>query len=254
MFNEVVERVSGLLGANHPDLVLARAQARKRKWHIDPAPGDEEPLVAPPLLKANWQFLNSMPGRRRELTARGKLLYEVGRSLLQTGIWVVWKPPIDGLTNATEESLAAIAASVHSQRPSDASAPATVAIEGESHARRAKKRRTADQQLERAVDLIRGNSSLQAALLSELSSTSLRGSVLDRTVAKAALQLAGFNAEVEQSVPRGYASQLARNLSLPLPVVRDSIMNVERALKQLDRHGLSADASMDNVDVNQFLL
>lgn len=240
LFQQVLDNVSALLQApDHPDLVLARAQARRLKWPVNAAQGDDMPLSAPPLLRANWQFLNAMSSRRSELTDRSGLLYDVGRSLLQAGIWVVWKPPVG------ERSISYVTKAYSLSAPSESllmrqswqdypRLDAIFADDSTRLGRPRKKRKTPDEQLEVVVDLIRNSTALQAALREELSAVPPRGSVLDRTVARAALQLANFNADVELSVPKGYVSQLARNLSVPRSLVSDSITKVEKALKTRD--------------------
>ena len=232
-FLEVLMNMASALGEDHPDLVIARAQARKLGWNVPVMRGDGMKLVAPPLLRASWNQMVAMPDRRREITSKGNLLYNVGQSLLCAGIWLLWKPPADLTSSSTRSSVSkrlppAKGVVVNSSKNAS-DAPAVTKVPS------VRAPRTADYILEDIVDMIRGGKLTDQVQQSWLDNYST-GTVLDRTIAQAVLQLANTEPPRVQAVPRGYASRMAKSLTLPLPLVADAASGMRRSLLQQDPH------------------
>lgn len=237
MFNVVSNNMANAFGtAAHPDLVLARELARRKAWHVPFADGDGEPLMAPPLLRANWNAMVHLPARSKELGKRSGALYAVGQSLIRAGVWVVWKPAIHAVQRPwpsapaleVESDLAQIggrsasSAGTASDSPRKRIQPSTPRV--------ARVTRKPDDQLEESVDLVRSQTYLHDALRDSVAAEPALGTVLDRMVARTVLQLAGFEFGNDKNVPTGYAKQMAQSLDVPMPLVRDSIARVHTAL------------------------
>ncbi len=230
MFNIVMQHmVDAFDYAEHPDLVIARAQARKKKWSVPQMPGDDEPLTGPPLLRASWNNMICMPNRSREVARKRTLLHDVGHSLLCAGVWVIWKQ----VAHASDD--VQVRARIASPGWRDylttvVGPPLSDAVETVAMTTPARAPRSADALLEKAVDLVRAHDFLQTEMREGLLANPLFGTVLDRAVVKTVLQLANFESDNDQSVPRGYSSQMAKSFTLPLPMVTDSISRVQHVL------------------------
>jgi hypothetical protein len=214
----------------HPDLVLARAQARRLKWPVKNMDGDDAPLVAPPLLRANWNALVDMSARRNELVGADRMLRGVSEGLLQTGIWVMWKPP----TRATAETSA-----TYTKRVGVEQEPAELAAHRMAPPReqaadallRPRPSRSIDAQLEEIVDQVRTARGLRDDLQERLQSDPPSGTVLDRAVSRAVLQLADVQSDSERNVPAGFTRRLANDLSVPFALVGETVKRMRKEVR-----------------------
>jgi len=232
-FVDVLMNMASALGEDHPDLVIARAQARKLGWNVPVMRGDGLELVAPPLLRASWNQMVAMPDRRREITSRGNLLYSVGQSLLCAGIWLLWKPPAELTSSSKRTSISKrLTPTKRVFANSSKNGSAAPAMEKLPSVRAP---RTADGILEDIVEMVRGGKLADQVQQSWLDNYST-GTVLDRTIAQAVLQLVNTETPREQAVPRGYASRMAKSLTLPLPLVADAASGMRSSLLQQDPH------------------
>jgi hypothetical protein len=248
MFNTVARNMANAFGtAAHPDLVLAREHARRKGWRVPTAEGDKAPLVAPPLLRSNWNAMLDLPPRRKELATRTSQLNEVGQSLIRAGVWVVWKPSLRAATRPPNRVPVEVLESSEVQfRESILSSKRALP----PVARPLRRSRKPDDQLEESVDLVRAHAYLQEALKDGLAANPAMGTVLDRTVARTVLQLAGFEFGNEQNVPTGYAKQMANSLTLPLPLVKDSIARVRTALAKRASLGELPDVAVRRIELD----
>lgn len=233
-FNEVSHNMAHAFESfNHPDLVLSRAHARRKKWEVPYADGDNEPLVAPPLLKANWNQLIRASNRRQEVLARRSRLYNVSQSLLRSGIWVVWGQTSHAVVGSISDPFSMDSLYAEVREPSkNYSLYGGARREYGSAVRPRSQRLTSDALFEKSVDLVRASSFLRDEMQRELASRTAQGSVLDLTVVRTVLQLSAFDPDIEKSVPDGYSSQLAKSLSVPLPILRESVQRVHKVLSE----------------------
>ncbi|MEO6065968.1 MAG: hypothetical protein ABIP49_09350 [Lysobacterales bacterium] len=229
-FNLVMRNVTGIFGRqDHPDLVIARARAREKKgWVVAEMRGDnpDAKLVAPPLFRANWNYMVGVDKFRNQITARGSLLNRVALSILRAGIWLVWKPA--GTTAFDKRESEPSDRAIGPRRPTNPAPRARVPLGARKSAARAasgkqgpsranpvksgpaigalerpfavsvaadgpytwRKARSVSGRLEELVDLVRnGGDSLSGALKEQIANPQI-GSVLDRTVAGSILYLA----------------------------------------------------------------
>lgn len=244
-FNTVMDNIAGAFDLpQHPDLVLARAQAKRLKWPVRWMKGDDEPLVAPPLLRANWNALVTMSARRNELVGPNRPLRLVSEGLLQTGIWVMWKPPArttvqKGATYYKEGGFGEQAPALKSEDTTNVqstelfayrAAPpreyASVALP-----RAPRPSRAIDAQLEVVVDQVRATQRLRDALQERLQSDPPTSTVLERAVSRAVLQLADVQTTSERNVPAGFARRLANNLAVPFSLVGETVGRMRTELR-----------------------
>lgn len=205
MFVVVMSNLASILGsARHPDLVLAREHARSIGWVVPSMSGDDEPLEAPPLLRANWSFMSTDHARSKELLVKDSVLERVGQSLMRAGVWVVWKPPADESTLCSVPTV------------------------GTPVARRS---RAPDAILADIVRMLGANEQLRDAIGNEMLADRKVGTVLVRTVAKTALHLIGEGSGEYKPIASGYSSRLAKSLALPLPLVTRSMSELRTWLE-----------------------
>jgi hypothetical protein len=218
MFAMVMRNMARFFGADHPDLVIARAQARKLGWRDVPAmDGDDVSLTMPPLLRASWNRMVDLRQFNPAIVKRG-LLRNVAQGLLRAGTWVVWKgEPADvarlvlGRAPRTEELY-----HVEFSLPS-MSAP-RLKIGGVS-----RPSRSADKILNEVIDQVRVDKAYRETLVSTLAPPFQSGTLLDRTLVRTILHIAQTEPDISHDVARGTSSKLARSMSLPLPLVADSL-------------------------------
>ena len=106
-FEEVVRNTGEIFEyPQHPDLVIARALGRQKGWLKNESllPGDREPLVAPPLLRASWDGMLELKDRSGEVVAsdywRG-----IAATLSRSNVWVLWRPSSTGTGRSEAASL-----------------------------------------------------------------------------------------------------------------------------------------------------
>lgn len=202
-FEEVVINTGEILNyPQHPDLVIIRALGRQRGWwKRPPLPGDSDPLVAPPLLRASWDGMVRLKERSGEVVAT-ESLRSVASSLVRSSIWVLWRT-----------------------RPARATRSSS-ALRGRSN-------RKTDALLNELVDRLRLDPNLASAFRQEIASERYEGDVLSRTIARAALRLTDDPDRTE--VPRGYVKRLANVLSVPVPLVADEINTISEIIGERQR-------------------
>lgn len=226
----------------HPDLVLARAQARRLKWPVQAMDGDDAPLIAPPLLRANWDALVATSSRRQELLDPNRLLRRVGEGLLQSGIWVMWKPPAQRSVGEEIGQILTRALGSAAVKPTDPTAPKkrNRPVPEHSESQRAsttgrfttqRPSRAIDIQLEEVVDQVRAHPLLRKALQARLQVDRSSSTVLERALCRAVLQLAEAEVPSERNVPAGFAKRLARDLAVPFVLVGETVRRMRKELK-----------------------
>jgi len=201
-FSEVVENTGSILQyPQYPDLVIARALGRKLGWWTKPPlPGDSEPLVAPPLLRASWEGMVSLKQRREEVVA-SELLRSVASSLIRSNAWVLWRQK--AVTSTVTRSARGL---------------------------RRKSAGTGDALLSGLVERLRTDPDLAKNFRQEVASEAYEGGMLSRTIARTALHLTAESERIE--IPHGYTKRLAEALSVPLPLVVDEIDTISEVLGQ----------------------
>ena len=244
-FNTVMDHMAGAFDLpQHPDLVLARVQAKRLKWPVRRMKGDDEPLVAPPLLRANWKALVATSARRNELVGPNRPLRFVSEGLLQTGIWVMWKP--SSRPTAEKGATYSKGVGVGEQPPAlkhqsgiylpDTKLLAHQAAPPREYAsaelpRAPRPSRAIDAQLEEVVDQVRENQHLRDALLNGLRSEPPTSTVLERAVSRAVLQLTDVQTTSERNVPAGFTRRLAKDLAVPFALVGETVKRMRQELR-----------------------
>ncbi len=221
MFEEVVRNTGDIMQyPEHPDLVIVRAMGRMRGlWKQATLPGDKEPLVAPPLLRASWDGLLHLKERGSEVVAAGSLLRTVASSLLRSSVWVLWRAmPATVLVSRISDSEAKI---IEGAQVTDDDIPK---IEVLQTGRRRKPKINADRLLGGLIDYVRAHPNAAVQISKRLASEMHEGTTLERTIARAALQLT--QTERVRAVPLGYADKLASTLGVPSPMFEEGISNV----------------------------
>lgn len=217
VFAQVMHNMTSRLGEDHSDLVIMRAEARKRGWGgLPEMAGDDTPLVAPPLLRASWTQMVALKGRSKEVVQHG-LLREVGASLLRAGVWVMWKESVikrDSYMSAYESMIAF---------RGNKAALKQVSILSAASGSTTHPSRSTDALLDQTIDLVRTDEMFRTNLLGALQTEHPYGTVLDRTLARTILQIAAAEPDVSHNVRKGLSSRMAKSMDLPLPLLNDSI-------------------------------
>src|SRR6185436_4832065 len=209
-FTEVLENTGELLGHDHPDLVIARAVARRDRLApgLQRHRGDRGALVAPPLLRANWDRLLGLKERQGELLDPAGPLFAPARNALRAEVWMLWW-----------------------QAPPTSMAFATPAAKGPQQQRRVKRAAgSAEALLAELFSKWKGRLSDPRAVRSWYNDHWMSLSAVERSVVRAYMQLTELD-EPDRSLPKGYASRLAKVADVPLPVLKETL---ERLSKRLD--------------------
>ncbi|TKB88260.1 MAG: hypothetical protein E8D43_00100 [Nitrospira sp.] len=228
----------------HPDLVLARAQAKRLKWPVRAMKGDDEPLVAPPLLRANWNALVAMSARRNELVGSNRPLRLVSEGLLQTGIWVMWSPPARRTADmgmAYPKAAGMGERDFAFERQDLLYKPGTVSVASQvapprknlsvEAPRAPRPSRGIDAQLEKVVDQVRATQRLRDALQERLQSELSTSTALEREVSRAVLHLSDVQSASERNVPAGFTRRLANDLAVPFALVGETVKRMRMELR-----------------------
>lgn len=198
-FEEVVHNTGAILKyPQHPDLVIARALGRQKGWwKRDAEAGDDQPLVAPPLLRASWDGMLTLKDRSAEVVATDKLR-AIASTLIRSSVWVLWRPSSTG-SGKTE-----------------AVAP-----------RSSKRKGSPDALLTDLVERLRTHPELASTFRKEVISENYEGGKLARAIARTALELTN---ESDFKIPRGYSKSLANALSVPVPLITEGIRAISDVL------------------------
>lgn len=197
---KVLKNTGRLLGHDHPDLVISRAVARRD--HLVPdlpqQLGDDTPLVAPPLLRANWERLLGLKERKDELLDREGPLYAVARSQFKAEVWMLWwADPAEEARVTTEGT---------GKRPRAVSRPAD----------------GADTLLAQLMEKWGAGTSLDASAVQAWYRENRTTLIpLERSVLRACIQLAQL--EPGRRLPKGFAGRLAAAAEVPLPVLKETL-------------------------------
>jgi hypothetical protein len=218
-FREVMHTMTHFFGVDHPDLVIARAKARQRGWDMSAWKDDHVSLTRPPLLRVSWEQLLELDAFQMSIE-QSELLRSVAASLVHAGVWVAWK---SARQDYRELALSTRVSAATRVRAWPRSKSDTLAL----HER-------IDKMLDDVVERARIDGVVRQRFHQALETPSSFGSVLDRTLVRTVLQLAEGPDPArsqartrEQLSTKGLSTRLAHSLSVPLPLVDESIANLK---------------------------